>query len=298
MTLKRKSHGIDETALRQVMASRRSSWHPFMHAHEAGIRLEHDGDRAELLIYDAIGFLGVTAERVVQELKAVNGEALTVRINSPGGDVFEGLAIYNALAGRQGETAVQVDGLAASAASIVAMAGERITMQAGSLMMVHHPWAVAIGNAADMRDMAEVLDKIGNGLIDIYAQRTGQSAKDIRGLLDAQTWMDADEAVELGFADDKAGADQAPADQKAAAWDLRVYGTPPSWVTERQTKQAQAITSLQGHKATATAGYHAITSSDATTVSGEGQFESLGSQKLTQDRIQRMHRRCALLERF
>lgn len=144
---------------------------------------------------------GVTAKRISAALRSVGAKDVTVRINSPGGDVFEGIAIYNLLRGHQAKVTVEVLGWAASAASIIAMAGDEIRMGLGSFMMVHNSWGVVVGNRHDMRDAADLFDSFDAALVDIYEARTGAKRAEIEKLLDAETFMSASEAVDQGFAD-------------------------------------------------------------------------------------------------
>ncbi|CAN7335711.1 Clp protease ClpP [Bosea sp. LjRoot90] len=144
---------------------------------------------------------GVTAKRISAALRSVGAKDITVRINSPGGDVFEGIAIYNLLRGHQAKVTVEVLGWAASAASIIAMAGDEIRMGLGSFMMVHNSWGVVVGNRHDMRDAADLFDSFDGALVDIYEARTGAKRAAIEKLLDAETFMSASEAVDQGFAD-------------------------------------------------------------------------------------------------
>lgn len=143
----------------------------------------------------------VTPDLFREELKQHAGN-LTVVINSPGGDVFAGLAIYNALVNHNGNVTVRVDGLAASIASVIAMAGDKIIMSPGSMIMIHRPSVYAAGTVDDMEKAKDVLMKIEEGITPIYAKRTGLSDEKIAELLEAETWMLADKAVELGFADE------------------------------------------------------------------------------------------------
>ena len=159
-----------------------------------------DTDPAVLSIFDDIGAFGVSAKSFLNDLASAQGDSVRVEINSPGGDVFAGLAIYNGLRNSGKKVNVRVLGLAASAASLVAMAGDTIEMPENSFMMVHNPWGFAIGGADDMRDTADMLDKLGASLASTYAKRTGKSAEEITALLDAETWMSAAEAVDAGFA--------------------------------------------------------------------------------------------------
>ncbi len=158
---------------------------------------------AEITIFDEIGFWGVTASSFISELKALGDvEDLTVFINSPGGSVFDGLAIYNALRQHPANVTVKVMGVAASAASFIAMAGDKIVMPENTFLMVHNPMGAVFGNADEMREWADTLDKIAASLIGIYVKRTGKGEDEVKSLLDAETWMTAAEAVEMGFADE------------------------------------------------------------------------------------------------
>ena len=143
----------------------------------------------------------VTPKMFRDELKEHPGD-VTVRVNSPGGDVSAGISIYNMLNEHEGNVTIKVDGLAASIASLIAMAGDKIVMLPGSMMMVHNPWTFAAGNADDMAQVVEMLEKTGESMIPIYSARTGQSEEKIKELLKAETWLTAQDAVDLGFADE------------------------------------------------------------------------------------------------
>ena len=160
------------------------------------------GGAGEILVYDEIGGWGITAKQFALDLKALGAvKELTVRINSPGGSSFDGVAIYNALARHPAHKTVWVDGFAASAASVVAMAGDEIVMPGNTIMMIHEPYGGAVGTAADMRAMAEALDRARRAIVGIYAAKTERAADEIEALLAAETWMSAREAFDLGFAD-------------------------------------------------------------------------------------------------
>lgn len=159
----------------------------------------------ELYIYDTIGEglfeSGVTDRAVADELKAMDkAEPIHAYINSFGGSVKHGMAIYTLLSQWPAGVRVRVDGLAASIASVIAMAGESIDMARGSRMMIHRPYTIAEGTADDMRKVADVLDMAQGELESIYSHRSGQSADSIRGMLEAETWMTGPQAVEMGFA--------------------------------------------------------------------------------------------------
>jgi ATP-dependent protease ClpP protease subunit len=152
-------------------------------------------------IYDNIGFDGITAKNVADELSKLNGGALNVHINSGGGSVSQGIAIYNQLKAYAGKVTVYVDGLAASIASVIAMAGDEIIMAEGSLLMIHSAWTMIAGNAVDLRKEAEVLDVHDKTIRDIYKSRSGMSNDFILDMMVSETWMDGQEAVLFRFAD-------------------------------------------------------------------------------------------------
>ncbi|SMH29607.1 head maturation protease, ClpP-related [Azospirillum agricola] len=144
---------------------------------------------------------GVTAKRISGALRAIGAKPVTVSVNSPGGDMFEGLAIYNLLREHPAEVTVKVMGLAASAASIIAMAGDRIEVGLGSFLMIHNAWGSVVGNRHDWRAAADTFEQYDAAMADIYAARTGQTVKAVAQLMDAETFMRASEAVDKGFAD-------------------------------------------------------------------------------------------------
>lgn len=169
----------------------------------------------ELWIYDTIGegffSAGVTAKAVRDDLaKMDTKQRLTVRINSPGGDVFEAVAINALLSEWKGGVDVQVDGLAASAASYIATVGDKVTMAEGSMLMIHDPWTVAFGNAEEMQRAADTLDKIAENLVGAYSRKSGLASAEVRDIMRAETWLTADEAVAKGFAS-AIGGDKAKA---------------------------------------------------------------------------------------
>lgn len=183
-------------------------------------------DEAELMIYDEVGgWFGATAEEFIAELRAITAPNLRVRINSPGGSVFEGIAIANALRAHPGNVTMQVDGIAASIASVIAMAGNRLVMMPNSMLMIHNASGMCYGDAAEMAKMAEVLDLISMNLADVYATKTGGTRDEWRAAMQTESWYLPVDAVEAGLADE-AVPGQAPADPQmsAAAWDLAAYG--------------------------------------------------------------------------
>lgn len=144
----------------------------------------------------------VTPQAFRDELKKITSDKLTVQINSPGGDVWAGVSIHDALKELKAEVTVKVSGLAASIASVIAMAGDKIVVTPGSTMMIHRASMLAMGNADDMQKAIDMLETVEDGILNIYAERTGMSKDAVKELLDAETWMSAEKAVELGFADE------------------------------------------------------------------------------------------------
>lgn len=152
----------------------------------------------DIQIYDVID--GVTAATVKRLLASGSNEPITLHINSPGGNVTDALAIFNNLRGYAGNVTAFVDGLAASSATLVMLAADEVVMAAHSLIMVHNPWTVAMGDASEMRRSADTLDKAAGEMITLYAERTGQGAEAITAIMEAETWYNAEEAVAAGFA--------------------------------------------------------------------------------------------------
>lgn len=196
------------------------SWYS-IRAREAG---------AELSIYNEIGAYGVSAKDFIAELGALPAATpIELRLNSPGGSVFDAVAIYNALKRHDGTVTVTIDGIAASAASYVAMAGDAVVMPENAFLMIHDPSGLAIGTAADMRAMAEALDKIGASLVRGYAAKSGKPEDEVAALMAAETWFDAAEALAAGFADRLAEPVRI-----AAQFDIDRFRNAPSDLVEAQ----------------------------------------------------------------
>ena len=155
----------------------------------------------ELSLYDEIGSFGIGAKEFIAELKEHKDQHIHLRINSPGGEIVEGSAIYNALTRHKGGLTVHIDALAASMASVIAMSGDPVYMADNALLMIHNPWTLAAGEAKDLRKQADLLDTMKSNLIRAYQKKSGMDEKAIAKLMDEETWLDAVEAVALGFVD-------------------------------------------------------------------------------------------------
>lgn len=179
-------------------------WNASLHAKDEGEKSDED---TSISIYDAIGYdawtgSGVTAKRIAAALRSIGPKKdVVVNINSPGGDLFEGIAIYNLLRDHQGKVTTRTVGLAASAASVIAMAGDEIQVARAGFMMIHNVWVMAMGNKSDLRSAADQLDTFDDALAGIYAARTGMEKGKVSKLMDKETWFSGDQAIEDGFAD-------------------------------------------------------------------------------------------------
>lgn len=166
-----------------------------------------DSSEASINIYEVIGKdwegRGANAQKIAGILRNIGEKDVIVNINSPGGDVFEGIAIYNILRMHRAKVTVRVMGLAASAASLIAMSGDDIQMGDGAQLMIHNAWAVAVGNRHDMRSAADVLEPIDLAMAELYSARTGLEVKAVAKMMDAETWLTADQSITQGFATEK-----------------------------------------------------------------------------------------------
>ena len=193
-------------------------WNPGLRA-----ALVEDEEDRSISVYDVIGYDywtgdGVTARRIAAALRSLGAGPVTVNVNSPGGDMFEGLAIYNLLREHKGDVTVKVLGMAASAASIIAMAGDTVQIARSAFFMVHNSWVIAAGNRNDLRETADWLEPFDAAMADIYAARTGADMKAIGKLMDAESWIGGSAAVEQRFADELLPSDQVgQGDAKAQA---------------------------------------------------------------------------------
>lgn len=176
---------------------------------------------------DAEWLGGVSAESFTKTLRGMSGP-VALRINCPGGDVFAGRAMAQAIREYPGEITAHVDGVAASAASLLAVTAARTVMAPGSMLMIHNAWTIAMGNTADFTATAALLEKIDATLADDYAAKSGQPADTWRPLMAAETWFTAEGAVEAGLADEVAPRAAAPEARMAATWDLSVYDGAPN----------------------------------------------------------------------
>lgn len=196
--LRREHEKLTPKAL--TSGAKKNSWFQII----TGLQMKDEqggGTGAEVYIYDEIGGYGILAADFVRELQAIDEPQITVRISSPGGSVFEALAIYASLKNVEAKVTCIIDGLCASAATVVAMGGDVISTAPGSMWMVHEAWGTTFGNAKDMQQMADLLNKTSANMAEIYAARAGGKPEDWRATMKAETWYTAEEAVSAGLAD-------------------------------------------------------------------------------------------------
>lgn len=177
------------------------------------------GRHAEIFIYDEIGYFGHTAKGFADDLREITTNTLIVHLNSPGGDIFDGLAIYQALKDHPADVTVKIDGLAASIASVIAMAADKLVMAPKSTMMIHDGWSMGVGNATDLHKLADLLDKQSDIIASVYADRTGQPADFWRDRMRDETWYNAQEALTAGLVDEIEGQEKKVDD----GFDLSVF---------------------------------------------------------------------------
>jgi len=165
------------------------------------IKAEASSKSADVYIFDEIGTFGLTAQSFIEEIKSYKNTPMSLHINCVGGDVFEGMAIYNVLKKRTARTTVYIEGIAASMGSVIALAGDEVVMAENSLFMIHNAWGGAMGEATEIRKTAALLDKISGEIADIYTKKTNLPYNRVKEMMDEETWLSADEAFNLGFID-------------------------------------------------------------------------------------------------
>ncbi|EEG10293.1 head maturation protease, ClpP-related [Pseudogulbenkiania ferrooxidans] len=188
------------------------------------------GEEATVYLYDAIGgWWGITAADFVKDLAAITAPTIRLHINSPGGDVFDARAMATAIRNHPSKVVAQIDGLAASAATYVALSADEVEIADGGFFMIHRAWTLAMGNAGELRDTANLLDKIDASISADYQRKTGESAEQIDAWMGAETWFTAQEALDHGFVD-RIGASANVENH----WNLSAYAKAPKALTERQ----------------------------------------------------------------
>ena len=216
---------------------------------DGGIKAATTDDNT-ISVFDVIGQdywgEGITAKRIAGALRAMNGADVTVNINSPGGDMFEGLAIYNLLREYEGHVTVKVLGIAASAASIIAMAGDDIQIGRGAFLMIHNCWLYAMGNRHDFAELAQSLEPFDTAMADIYAARSGLDMAAIQKLMDAESYIGGSDAVAKGLADSLLSADAVSDGDDSPAAALRKLDALLAKTNTPRSERRKLIKALSG----------------------------------------------------
>lgn len=184
-------------------------------------------EEAEIMIYDIIGWPFNDAAELVRSLAEMKQKMITVRINSPGGDVFDALSIHNALTSHKAKIVTRIEALAASSASFIALAGKERQAYKNAMGMIHEPWAVAAGNQFDFLDISAILRKISDNMVDLYAGGTNVGKREIKEMMKAETWMDAKEMLDKGFIDKIVDGKSVK-----AAFDLSMFANTPEGMAD------------------------------------------------------------------
>lgn len=216
-----------------------------------GIKAAKSDDNS-ISVFDVIGADwygdGVTASRIAAALRSIGGADVNVNINSPGGDMFEGLAIYNLLREYEGKVTVKVLGLAASAASIIAMAGDEVQIGRGAFLMIHNCWVYAMGNRHDLAQVAADMEPFDKAMNDIYGTRTGLSSEAIEAMMNAETYIGGSDAVEKGFADRLLAADEIADGDDSPAAALRKLDAMLAKTDAPRSERRKLLKALTGSK--------------------------------------------------
>jgi ATP-dependent Clp protease protease subunit len=204
------------------------------------LQVNAEGDEALIYLYDIIDpWWGVSAKDFVAALNGITAPVIHLHINSPGGDVFDARAMAAAIDAHKSKVVAHVDGLAASAATYVALAADEVEMVEGSFFMIHKAWTIALGNADEMLQMAGVLEKIDDAIASDYAKKTGKPKSELLELMAAETWYSAEEAKAAGFADRITGAPSEEAAQDRVLWNLAAYKNAPKMQPPAPRKPAE-----------------------------------------------------------
>lgn len=197
-------------------------------------RVNNAAAGTDIYLYDTIGgWYGIAVQDVIKELKDAKG-AVNLRINSPGGDAFDGRALATAIQ-QHGNVTAHIDGLAASAATYVALAARTVNIADGAFMMVHNAWTIAVGNAAELTDTIAMLQKIDASIASDYMAKTGKTLDEVKAWMDAETWFTAQEAKDVGLVDNIVASKSAE-----NRWDLGAYRNAPKSLTQSETDYADA----------------------------------------------------------
>lgn len=222
----------------------RSLFHP--HA-KSTPKIENKIDETTVYLYDEISWWGIKAEQFVKDLGSITTSTIHLRFNTPGGSVFDGMAIYNAIKQHKAKVIGHVDGLAASISSVILMACDEIRMGEGGFIMIHEPWSMVVGSSDEMRKEADLLDKVEDTIINTYMNKCKKKKEEVKSMMEEETWLNATEAMEMGFCDCMDNDDEDEKKKKAKAqsilFDLSAFANVPDSLKE--SKPAPTIRDME-----------------------------------------------------
>ena len=195
-------------------------------------KIENKADESTVYIYDEISWWGIDAQAFAKDFNAIDSKTIHLRVNSPGGSVFDGTTIFNVIKQHKSKVIAHIDGLAASIASIIVLAADEVQMADNAFFMIHDPWGFVVGTAEDMRKEADLLDKVTGTIAKTYIDKTGKEESEILELMAAETWFTADEALEAGFIDSIYSPNEETAKKKSTLFDLTVFNNVPAKLQE------------------------------------------------------------------
>jgi ATP-dependent Clp protease, protease subunit len=208
--------------------------------------IKNEDDEPTIYIYDAIGdWFGISAEAFAKDMNAIDKSTIHLRINSPGGDVFAAQAMAQIIRSHKAKVVAHIDGIAASAATTIALAADEVEMSAGAQFMIHNAWSIAMGDYREMSKVSDMLKKVNDVIAADYTRKTGKTAKEIGALMDEETWFNADEALANGFIDRIASTDK----KTKNMWDLTGYNKAPAHLMtpDNSTDEVASVEHLQRH---------------------------------------------------
>jgi len=196
-------------------------------------KIENKVDESTVYLYDEISFFGIDSEQFVKDFNAITAKTIHLRVNSPGGAVFDGLSIYNMIEQHKSRVIAHIDGLCASIASVIVMAADEVRMSENAFLMIHKPWAIIAGGADELRREADLIDKIGGSIVKSYMDKTGKTEDEIKSMMEVETWMTAQEALDGKFID---AIDKNEKQKKAQVptFDLSAFANVPDALKEKR----------------------------------------------------------------
>jgi len=199
-------------------------------------KIENKVDESTVYIYDEISMWGVDAQAFVKDFNAIDSKTIHLRVNSPGGSVFDGTTIYNVIKQHKSKVIAHIDGLAASISSVIVLAADEVQMADNAFYMIHEPWSIMAGGADELRKEADLLDKVRGTIAKTYMDKTNKKEEEIFNLMREETWMTAEEALEHGFVDSIYSPDDETAKKNTTLFDLTVFNNVPDKLQEHKTE--------------------------------------------------------------